>query len=187
VTVSEGGGTATFEVTLSGGSAQTVTVDYGTANGSAASWSDYVGTSGTLTFAAYETTKPIVVSILEDSRDEGAETFTVTLRDAANAVIARSTATCTITDNDAAPAVSFDYGESSGSESASPASVAVSLTAESGKTVTVQYAVTGGTATGGGVDYALSSGTLTFAPGERSNCSTRPMRRWANRRSIHTR
>src|SRR5439155_3607389 len=37
--------------------------------------------------------------------------------------------------------------------------------AGSGKTVTVDYAVTGGTATGGGVDYTLANGTLTFAPG----------------------
>src|SRR5439155_413188 len=43
--------------------------------------------------------------------------------------------------------------------------LAVSLSAASGKTVTVAYAVTGGTATGGGVDYTLASGTLTFAPG----------------------
>ena len=35
----------------------------------------------------------------------------------------------------------------------------------SGQTVLVDYAVTGGTATGGGVDYTLASGTLTFAPG----------------------
>jgi hypothetical protein len=31
--------------------------------------------------------------------------------------------------------------------------------------VTVDYAVTGGTATGGGVDYTLAAGTLTFAAG----------------------
>ena len=30
--------------------------------------------------------------------------------------------------------------------------------------MTVNYAVTGGTATGGGVDYTLANGTLTFAP-----------------------
>jgi hypothetical protein len=29
----------------------------------------------------------------------------------------------------------------------------------------VDYAVSGGTATGGGVDYTLASGTLTFNPG----------------------
>ena len=32
-------------------------------------------------------------------------------------------------------------------------------------TVTVNYAVSGGTATGGGVDYTLAAGALTFAPG----------------------
>jgi hypothetical protein len=32
--------------------------------------------------------------------------------------------------------------------------------------VTVNYAVTGGTASGGGVDYTLAGGTLTFNPGD---------------------
>src|SRR5205814_9324497 len=50
-------------------------------------------------------------------------------------------------------------------ESVTPANLAVSLSAASGRTVTVNYAVTGGTASGGGVDYTLASGTLTFAPG----------------------
>src|SRR5439155_11299247 len=54
---------------------------------------------------------------------------------------------------------------SNGAESITPANLAVLLSAASGKTVTVDYAVTGGTATGGGVDYTLTSGTLTFAPG----------------------
>src|SRR5205823_7576384 len=54
---------------------------------------------------------------------------------------------------------------SSGSESVASTNLAVSLSAVSAKTVTVNYAVTGGTATGGGVDYTLASGTLTFAPG----------------------
>jgi hypothetical protein len=34
--------------------------------------------------------------------------------------------------------------------------------------VTVDYAVTGGTATGGGVDYILASGTLIFSAGQTS-------------------
>jgi hypothetical protein len=38
--------------------------------------------------------------------------------------------------------------------------------------VTVNYAVTGGTATGSGVDYTLASGTLSFAPGEISKSLT---------------
>src|SRR5439155_15625153 len=60
---------------------------------------------------------------------------------------------------------SFNAASSSGAESTTAVSVPVSLSAASGQTVTVNYAVTGGTATGGGVDYTLASGTLTFAPG----------------------
>src|SRR5439155_1328897 len=52
-----------------------------------------------------------------------------------------------------------------GLENVTPVSLAVSLSSASGKTVTVDYAVSGGTATGGGVDYSLASGTLSFAPG----------------------
>src|SRR5206468_10510903 len=53
----------------------------------------------------------------------------------------------------------------SGSESVTTVSVPVSLSTASAKTVTVTYAVSGGTATGGGVDYTLAAGTLTFTPG----------------------
>src|SRR5439155_365122 len=71
----------------------------------------------------------------------------------------------TITDDDAPPSVSFNSASSSGSESTTSVNIPVSLSTASGQTVTVGYAVTGGTATGGGVDYTLASGTLTFAPG----------------------
>src|SRR5205823_9865622 len=43
--------------------------------------------------------------------------------------------------------------------------VTVSLSSASSKSITVNYAVSGGTATGGGLDYTLASGALTFAPG----------------------
>src|SRR5207237_3645264 len=70
-----------------------------------------------------------------------------------------------ILDNDSPPTVAFNLASSSGAESVTPAILAVALSAPSGKTVTVDYAVNGGTATGGGVDYTLASGTLSFAPG----------------------
>ncbi len=60
VTVAEGdSGTqnAAFTVTLSPASGRTVTVDYGTTNGTAVAPGDYTATSGTLTFAAGETTQ----------------------------------------------------------------------------------------------------------------------------------
>ncbi|MHC4716735.1 MAG: Calx-beta domain-containing protein, partial [Planctomycetota bacterium] len=63
------------------------------------------------------------------------------------------------------PTVQFDKSRSYGDESKASASIAVSLNAVSDQTVTVDYAVTGGDATGGGVDYTLNSGQLQFDPG----------------------
>src|SRR5207249_6723082 len=93
-------------------------------------------------------------------------TIDVTLSGPSNATLRAITIhSYTIQDNDSPPSVAFSLASSSGFESVTPANLAVSLSAASGKTVTVNYAVTGGTATGGGVDYTLASGTLTFAPG----------------------
>src|SRR5262249_24802302 len=44
--------------------------------------------------------------------------------------------------------------------------VTVTLSAPSDQTVTVNYAATGGTAAGNGVDYILFGNSLTFLPGE---------------------
>jgi len=64
------------------------------------------------------------------------------------------------------PAVAFDLTASNGNESVTPVSLSVSLSASYSQTVTVDYAVTGGDATGGGVDYTLAAGTLTFDPND---------------------
>ncbi|MCI0528968.1 MAG: hypothetical protein L0Y56_16140, partial [Nitrospira sp.] len=63
------------------------------------------------------------------------------------------------------PTVGFSLTSSSGAESVTPANLAVALSSSSSQTVTVNYAVTAGTATGSGVDYTLADGTLTFNPG----------------------
>jgi len=52
------------------------------------------------------------------------------------------------------------------SESAGMAEFKVALATPSPQVVTVKYAVTGGTATGGGADFTLSNGTLTFKANE---------------------
>lgn len=65
-----------------------------------------------------------------------------------------------------APIVGFVSTSSNGSEASTAVNVTVALSQSSAQTVTVSYQATGGTATGGGVDYTLTPGTLTFAPGE---------------------
>ncbi|MHC4346084.1 MAG: Calx-beta domain-containing protein, partial [Planctomycetota bacterium] len=61
-------------------------------------------------------------------------------------------------------AVNFDSAASADFESVSPAALSVSLSGVTSNTVTVDYNVSGGTAVGGGQDYTLEGGTLTFQP-----------------------
>jgi hypothetical protein len=81
VTVNESDGTASFTVTLSAVSAQTITVAYNTSNGTATAGADYTGATGTLTFAPGTTAQTISVPITDDTVFEGAtgETFSVNL------------------------------------------------------------------------------------------------------------
>lgn len=67
----------------------------------------------------------------------------------------------------AAPTVEFASASQSVDESAGATSIEVRLSHPSDLTVTVQYAATGGTASGVD-DYTLAAGTLTFDPGETS-------------------
>ena len=67
ITVDEDGSQAALSVELSQTSADTVTVDYATSDGSALAGDDYTATSGTLTFATGETVKAIIVPILDDA------------------------------------------------------------------------------------------------------------------------
>jgi hypothetical protein len=69
----------------------------------------------------------------------------------------------------AGPAVAFETSASAGLESESPAILTVVLyDPPEANTVTVDYAATDGTAVGGGQDYTLNPGTLTFNPGQTS-------------------
>ncbi|WP_326950520.1 hyalin [Amycolatopsis sp. NBC_01307] len=105
VTVAEGSGgapvPATFTVSLLGGaSPNPVTVHYATANGTATAPADYAATSGDVTFAPGETTKPVTVLVNPDTVDEPDETFTVTLSAPVGAGLVDPTGIGTITDDD---------------------------------------------------------------------------------------
>ena len=96
-----------FTVTLTPASDEQVMVAYATADGigtnaATTADSDYATTTGTLTFAAGDTSKTITVQITGDETGEGNEIFTATLSDPANAVISTTagTATGTIIDDD---------------------------------------------------------------------------------------
>jgi uncharacterized repeat protein (TIGR01451 family)/CSLREA domain-containing protein len=154
-----------FTVTLSGPSAQTITVNYATANGTATAGSDYTATSGILTFTPGTTVQTINVPIIGDTVNEANETFTVTLSTPSNATIATGTGTGTILNDDGAPSLSIDSpSQAEGNSGTTNMTFTVTLTPASGQTVTVNYATANGTATAGS-DYTATSGTLTFTPG----------------------
>jgi hypothetical protein len=168
---SSGGGEAVtpanLGVSLSASYVETVTVDYSVTGGTATGGGvDYTLAAGTLTFDPGVTTDSVSIAVVDDGLVESSETVEVTLASPSNATLGANTVhTYTINDNDVYPSVEFDLSNSSGDESVTPANLAVSLSAAYVETVTVDYSITGGTATGGGVDYILAAGTLTFDPG----------------------
>ena len=99
------GVTLDFAVSLSRALTETVTVEYRTADGSASAGADYTNTTGTLTFAAGETSKTVSVPVLDDEHDEGSETMTLRLRNPspARVKLADGEATGTINNTDAMP------------------------------------------------------------------------------------
>jgi hypothetical protein len=155
----------TFTVTLLPASADTVTVDYATADGTATQPSDYTAKSDTLTFAPGETTKEIDVEIIGDTTIEPDETFTVTLSSPNGATIGTATGTGTIL-NDDFPVLSIDSPSiSEGNSGTKNLTFTVTLSPASTESVTVEYATADGTATQPS-DYIATSDTLSFAPGE---------------------
>ena len=168
VSLTEGnGGTATltFTATLSVASGKTVTVAYATADGTATAPADYTAASGTVTFTAGQTSRPVAITVRGDTLDEFDETFAVNLSGPTNASIADSQGVGTILDNDAAP--SFTINNVNVAEvdaGTATATFTATLSAASGKTVTVDYATSDVTATAP-ADYTAASGTLTFPPG----------------------
>src|SRR5262245_7717327 len=91
---------AVFMVTLSEPATGTVTVNYGTADGTAQASRDYEAAAGTLTFAPGETSKTITIAVQGDKQVEASETFFVNLSGAVNADIGDGQGLGTILNDD---------------------------------------------------------------------------------------
>ena len=163
VSVDEDAVTAQFTVTLSPASEKTVTVNYATADGTAAAGTEYTAASNTLTFTPGITTRNINVTIADDTTDEEDKTYNVNLSGAVNGSITGSTGLGTITDDDDPPSLSIN--DVSVDEDAVTAQFTVTLSPASAQTVTVNYATADGTAVAGTEFTGIPSTPLTFNPG----------------------
>jgi CSLREA domain-containing protein len=100
--VVESAGVATITITRANGSTGQACVSYATANGTATAGADFTQTSGTICFAAGETSKTFNVPINNDATPEATETFSVSLSNPTNgsALGFQSTATVSIINDD---------------------------------------------------------------------------------------
>ncbi|NER99426.1 MAG: hypothetical protein F6J86_37355, partial [Symploca sp. SIO1B1] len=161
VTVTEGdSGTrnATFTVSLSAASSESITVEYATGDDTAIAGLDYTAQSGTITFNPGETSQTISVPVIGETIFEGNESFIVNLDNPNNATVANSQGVGTIDNDDSIPELSIDnVTVTEGDSGTRNATFTVSLSAASSESITVEYATGDDTAIAG-LDYTAQSG-----------------------------
>jgi len=161
-----------FTVSLSLAYDQVVTVNYATADGTATTAdNDYVGATGTLTFAPGETSKTLTVTVNGDRLPEPNETFFVNLSASPNALVVKGQGVGTILDDEPRLTIS-DVTHKEGNSGTTLFVFTVTLSIAYDVPVTVNYATADGTATVADNDYQAASGTLTFAPGQTTQTIT---------------
>ncbi|MEX5745172.1 Calx-beta domain-containing protein [Massilia sp. X63] len=174
VVVDAGAGTAVFDVVLDKAASAPFSVTYSTRNGTALAGSDYTAASGSLTFAAGETVKQVVVTLPPRGEAEFAEMFDLVLGNLSGSGagvvrIADGSGEAIIGRNGQTPVATPMVSVSNPvvSEADGYVDFVVTLSAPGLQQVSVEYATRGVYADYGYPDYDFdfASGTLVFAPG----------------------
>ncbi len=153
-----------------------VSFDYaitGTATGGGV---DYTLVDGSFTITSGNSSGNISIPLTNDTELEDDETVILTISNPTGAQLGSNTVhTFSINDDDNTRRISFNKSDSTNTEANSPISLTIELSSSIGGDPTdpvnptrVDYAVTGGTATGGGPDYTLADGTATINAGTTS-------------------
>jgi hypothetical protein len=174
VPIGEQAGLMTRHVQLNvpgGGNLQApVRVRFTTYDGTAHAGEDYYAGAGEVVFPVNSPdgdSRPVEVFLINDTRDEPDETFSVRLSDVQGGDLGSpDTLNVLIRDDDPTPTLSAsDCGPvTEGDGGTVPCTFNVTLSAASGRLITVQYTTLDGTAQAG-ADYVPVSGQLTFPPG----------------------
>ena len=138
---------ASIEVRLASTSYQTITVDYATGPGTAASGTDFIAASGTLTFAPGQTLKTLTVAVNGDDVDEVDESFVVNITNPTNSTIVAGQVPVTILDDDGPDISVNDVTLMEGNAGLGAANFMVTLSGPSLQPVFIQYSTSPGTAT----------------------------------------
>ncbi|MDX1950577.1 MAG: Calx-beta domain-containing protein [Verrucomicrobiota bacterium] len=170
VSVLESATNVTVTVIRTGGTNDTVTLDFSTEDDSATDGADYTATNGTLSFGPGVTSKTISIPLSNDTSYEGDETFRLSITNASSGVLGAFTnVVVTIRDNDS----TFDLASTSltKAETAGSFTLAVTRTGGVAAAASVRYSATNGSATAS-TDFTVATGVLTFAAGETNKLIT---------------
>ena len=166
--VDEVSGNASISVSRTGNTSDAVTVQYRTVSGTAMSPADFSAVSGSLTFAAGETSKTLVVPILDDALDEDSETFMLVLSDfnaEGESAGSLSSTLLTIADDDPTPSISIDdVSIVEGTGGTKSAEFTLTLSAASGRFVAIRVDTISLTASAGS-DFQGTLFIVGFDPG----------------------
>lgn len=167
------GTSLTFTITLAPGSNGNTTVGWQLVDVTTSAADHGTTLAGTVSFSNGQTTKTVTIASTGDSLDEIDETFEIHLTTVVgDAQISDGVGVGTIVDNDATPTLSINNvskneGDGGGTTNYT---FTVSLSAASGREVSVQWNTVDGTATSGGSpsnrDFTSANGTLTWAVGD---------------------
>jgi uncharacterized repeat protein (TIGR01451 family) len=164
-----------FHLTLSSAMGVPVSVDFATANGSAAAGPDYVATNGSVVFAPGTTNQTVTVMIIGNRNYEPDKTFSVTLANPTNATIDAASGTGTILNDDPIPTATVASASVlKPNVRATNFVISAFLSASSYQTIWVNYATGDGSALAG-TDYTATNGLLTFNPGVTNQTITVPV------------
>ena len=168
--VLENVGVAQLPIRRTGDTSSAATVDYVASAGTATADVDFVAASGTVTFEPGENLKYVPITILDETSVEPQETVNLTLRNASNGAPlgGQDTAVLTILDDDTT--VEFTQPAFRVNENATHALISVHRIGVATNAFTIGFFVTNAVVAlgvaAGDADYALTNGTLSFAPGQ---------------------
>ena len=176
--VHENKGTVTITVLRQGNTSAAANIDYETTDGTATNGSHYNKVSGTLNFAANETSKTFPITIIDNTTIEGNKTVTLKLlKPTAAAVLGVATnIPLTIVDNEATAGtgsgtVLFSDDDYYVTEKGGLATITIFRRINFDGTVSIKYTMSDSTTTTGS-DYTNANGTMTFGPNESSKSFT---------------
>jgi subtilisin family serine protease len=159
---------ATFTVSLTTPLPYGISVRYVTLDRTARTRdADYRPMTGTIMMPAGETAASVTITVMGDTRYERDETFVLQLRSSRGVPVSRSTAFCTIVNDDPAPVPAISVADVrllEGSFRQKMVSFTVTLSMSSPDVVTISYRTIDGSAVAG-EDYIGTVGKVSFSPG----------------------